>query len=342
MTFALGLLVSDGYYIVSEYLKVSFIGLIFLLYYSVYKLPIKSVTLIMFFFICGMGIFGCILSGSAINLRYFLSQVALILACYSLHQISKRDLQGIQKIERFAKIFIVSSIVNYTGLLVFSVDVVHNFMNIFSTASTSRYALETVGGIRVERLYFLSSEPSTHAITVFTLFLVLDRNKRITTFWKLLFFYSALATFSLSGLILFILYYAYYKKMYFPIYVLGGLLSAWTFQSAEFSTVNKLLNTASDNRIQQFSYTASMINYIPTNIDVTKSLDNPVLSLWLLILIGNGYLIGAILLFFILIPKNHLFNKICFVIIFTVLPISYFLAASILWWREKDETSHTL
>ena len=47
-------------------------------------------------------------------------------------------------------------------------------------------------------------------------------------------------------------------------------------------------------------------------------------------------------LFFLFLQKGRLWNKAMFLLIFLVVPISYFLAASLFWWKSADEATHTV
>lgn len=342
MNLALSLLVSDGYYVFNEYLKLSFIGLIFLIYFSIFKEKTGPKPLVFFFIFLTIGLAACLASMAAINARYFLSQTALLLACYSIYHLSNKRKLTIVQLEKFAKIFVLISTINYVVIVIGGVDPINSLMNSFASPSTSRHSLETFFGYRVQRLYFLSSEPSTHALTVFALFSILNLNRRLTTLWRLVFFINILATFSLTALCLFFSHYFFSRKIFIAVAIV--LLTQWGVfsQIDEFSTIAKLLQIGSDVRVLQFYIAHDMIQLYPVSLDVVKSQEIQILSLWLLFFIANGYIVGFAFLSSLFLPNIYFRHKAWFLLIFLVIPISYFLAASFLWWKRGDETSHTL
>ena len=128
MNLVFALLVSDGYYVLNEFIKLPFFGLAYLSYLSAAKLRIKTNLLIAFLALCFLGFLSCMLSGSTMNLRYLLSQISLILACYSFYRVSETGLINIEKVENFAKVFVLSSLINYTIKLFTNIDLINKFM----------------------------------------------------------------------------------------------------------------------------------------------------------------------------------------------------------------------
>lgn len=342
MKFALALLVSDGYFVFSEYLKLSLIGVIFLVTSLILKEKIPIRLIIVFAVFLLVGVVSCLITESYINVRYLISQTGLLLACFSIYHLSQKGRLRISQIETFAKLFVVASLINYGGVVVLGFDLFDNMLNSFAKPSTSRYSLETVFGYRIQRLYFLSSEPSTHAITVFIFYFILESSKRLTTLWKLMFFGSAVFTFSLTGLLLFAGHYLLNRNLGFSVVMAFIAFVSLLNGIDQFSTLVKFLQLSSDPRIQQFAYAQDLIHLYPVSLEVINSQEQLILSLWLLVLVANGYVIGSAFLALPLFAKSGVENKAWFFLIFLVVPISYFLAASLLWWKSSNEAAHTI
>ena len=342
MSLIFALLLSDGYYVYSESLKLSLLGFLPLVFIYIRTSKIKTYTFIIFLILIAFTIFSCLIAESYMNVRYLVSQSMLLCSCYIIYSLSRIGKLQISQVEKFAKAFTLLSIANYLAIQFFDLDAIDKVIQLFASPSTSRLALETFLGIRVERLYFLSSEPSTHALSVLCLFILLNEQKRLIVIWKLIFILSILLTFSLSAMILLGVYYllSIRLKTVISLGLFALLLS--TYNVSDISTLNKLINIAADNRISQIYHIYELASVYPVDLEKTRFLDTPILSLWLYIVIANGYILGSLLLLIPLLPKVAIKNKITFIFIFAVIPISYFMAASILWWREKDETAHNV
>ena len=335
----------DGFYISSPMFKLSHIGAIILL--AVCLTHVRSTfhlqNLIIVLCLLGLGLIGSLLSNSPRNQLYFLSQCGLLVSCVLVFWASSNQKLTPLMLKSVAMILILGSFGNYFILLLSGVDILLELGRIIGIeSSTSRNSLETAFGRRMPRMYFLSSEPSTHAITVVCLYVALMQNSNLNKFWKFGFFANVLCTFSLSGILLFLLYNICSHRHtpnngLFGGLIVGGLIAMFLlFGSFEFSTLNKMVNILDSPRVEQFFFASAHIDIKPTDISLIPDVGTSVFSLWLYILIANGVILSALMLLPLLFLGDIArINRVLFFLIFIVTPIGYFNAASFLAIKKR-------
>lgn len=340
MIFSLILLCMDGFYVFNPIIKLSHIGTIIL--FAVCLTHTQSTfrlqTLIILFCLLALGFIGSVLSNSIRNLTYFSSQAGLLAACALIVWASSNRKLTPTTLKRLAAILVLGSFGNYFILLQSGVDLLLELsLMIGFDSSTSRHSLESAFGLRIPRMYFLSSEPSTHAITVVCLYVALMQNSNLSKLWQFGFFVNVLCTFSLTGILLFLLYNFWSHRNMFSTSLLGGLVAMLMIIGAsQFSTFNKFVNLLDSPRVEQFAFASAYIGIRPTDINLIPDVGSNVFSLWIYILMANGIIFSALMLSLLLFLGNIArVNRVLFFMIFMVTPISYFTAASFLLIRKR-------
>lgn len=340
MIVALILLCMDGFYVFNPMIKLSHIGSIMLLFVCLTQVRSKfrPGTLVILLGIIALGALGSLLSSSSRNFLYFLSQIGLLTTCVLIFWASSNQKLTPAMLHRLAQILIVGSFSNYFVLLTSGADFVSEFSSLIGIdSSTSRLSLETAFGARIPRMYFLSSEPSTHAITVVCLYVALVQNSNLSKPWILAFFVNVLCTFSLTGILLFLSYNLWMNRNIITTAMLGGLVAMVLIVGAyQFSTANKLFNLLDSPRVDQFSFVSSYIDHMPRDINSIPDVETNVFSLWLYVLMANGTILSALMFLLLLfLGNNSRLNRVLFFLIFLVVPISYFTAASLLTIKRR-------